>query len=240
MAFRPYIKNSDGTLTDIPLQAEVAVKLGTANIGGTNKPVYLVAGTPKECGRTIPYITLNGGFTTEPSMFAPTSVGTSGYILKSNGSGAPVWVTPLSVAYVPVVRETTVTCTLTGGTSTRTYSRVVRVVDMGTHAVVSFHHSIDPAYVSKQGTWYTFNYAIPASAFSSVTGRSFANATLMDYSLLKRDGAPQNAYANAQSQYYHNATYSDSGGMNISFAWAKFYGEDTANHTLICSFLITK
>lgn len=39
----------------------------------------------------IPTITLNGTATTSPSFYAPTTVGTSGYYLKSNGSGAPTW-----------------------------------------------------------------------------------------------------------------------------------------------------
>ena len=40
---------------------------------------------------TIPSITLNGSSTTSPSFYAPTGAGTSGYYLKSNGSGAPSW-----------------------------------------------------------------------------------------------------------------------------------------------------
>ena len=36
-------------------------------------------------------ITLNGNSTSSPSFYAPTSVGTSGQYLKSNGSGAPSW-----------------------------------------------------------------------------------------------------------------------------------------------------
>lgn len=40
---------------------------------------------------TIPSITLNGNTTTLPSFYAPTSAGTSGYYLKSTGSGAPEW-----------------------------------------------------------------------------------------------------------------------------------------------------
>ena len=40
---------------------------------------------------TVPSITLNGSSTTSPSFYAPTSAGTSGYYLKSNGSGAPSW-----------------------------------------------------------------------------------------------------------------------------------------------------
>ena len=40
---------------------------------------------------TVPTITLNGSSTTNPSFYAPTTTGTSGYYLKSNGSGAPTW-----------------------------------------------------------------------------------------------------------------------------------------------------
>lgn len=40
---------------------------------------------------TIPTIKLNGVLTTTPEFYAPTSAGTSGYYLKSNGSGAPTW-----------------------------------------------------------------------------------------------------------------------------------------------------
>ena len=39
----------------------------------------------------IPTITFNGTATTSPSFYAPTSAGTSGYYLKSNGSGEPTW-----------------------------------------------------------------------------------------------------------------------------------------------------
>ena len=57
---------------------------------------------------TVPTITLNGSSTTSPSFYAPTTAGTSGYYLKSNGSGAPTWAT------IPAG----VTVTLNGSTTT--------------------------------------------------------------------------------------------------------------------------
>lgn len=36
-------------------------------------------------------VTLNGSTTSSPSFYAPTSAGTKGYVLTSNGSGAPTW-----------------------------------------------------------------------------------------------------------------------------------------------------
>ena len=53
MAYRPYIKNANGTLTDIPLQAEVAVKVGTSTVGSSTKPVYINNGVPTACSKDI-------------------------------------------------------------------------------------------------------------------------------------------------------------------------------------------
>ena len=53
MAFRPYIKNENGTLTDLPLQAEVAVKVGTSTVGTATKPVYIKNGVPTACSKDI-------------------------------------------------------------------------------------------------------------------------------------------------------------------------------------------
>lgn len=53
MAYRPYIKNQDGTLTDIPLQAEVSVKVGTSTVGTATKPVYIKNGVPTACSKDI-------------------------------------------------------------------------------------------------------------------------------------------------------------------------------------------
>ena len=64
-------------------------------IGGATIPTYLNAGVPTACSAYAggTNVTLNGsnkGASTA-SFYAPTSVGTSGYFLKSNGSGAPTW-----------------------------------------------------------------------------------------------------------------------------------------------------
>lgn len=54
-------------------------------------------------GITVPTIALNGSSTTSPSFYAPTSAGTSGYYLKSNGSGAPTWA---AFPTIPTVTDT--------------------------------------------------------------------------------------------------------------------------------------
>ena len=40
---------------------------------------------------SMPTVTLNGTKTTTVGIYAPTSSGTKGQVLTSNGSGAPVW-----------------------------------------------------------------------------------------------------------------------------------------------------
>ena len=46
-----------------------------------------------DSGATANTITLNGTATKNPSFYAPTTAGTNGQYLKSNGSGAPTWAT---------------------------------------------------------------------------------------------------------------------------------------------------
>lgn len=75
--------------------ASSASKLGSSTLGSATKPIYLNSGTATECntyaGGTA--VTLNGTSkaATTASFYAPTTAGTNGYVLKSNGSGAPTW-----------------------------------------------------------------------------------------------------------------------------------------------------
>ena len=68
-----------------------------AALGSTTKPVYVSAAGTFTAASTYAggtKVTLNGtdkGASTA-TIYAPTAVGTSGQILKSNGSGAPTWV----------------------------------------------------------------------------------------------------------------------------------------------------
>ena len=69
----------------------------------------------------IPTVTLNGSATTSPSFYAPTSAGTSGYYLKSNGSGAPTWT---SFPNIPSAGTTASAIgTTSSGGSASTYSK---------------------------------------------------------------------------------------------------------------------
>lgn len=84
------VNNIEKGTTAIP-KASVAEKLGTATKGSSINPIYLNAGTPTACTRTIPAIFMNGSSTTSATFYAPTSAGKAGEVLISNGTGAPSW-----------------------------------------------------------------------------------------------------------------------------------------------------
>ena len=73
---------SGSTTTSVELVAGTGISLTDDT---TNKKITIATNL------TVPTITLNGSATTTPSFYAPTTAGTSGYYLKSNGSGAPTW-----------------------------------------------------------------------------------------------------------------------------------------------------
>lgn len=94
----------DGTTSD-PIEVKIIGSSGSSvsyadalNVGGTavgsaSKPVFINAQGKPQAANTIPTVTLNGSATTSASFYAPTTVGTNGQYLKSNGSGAPTWAT---------------------------------------------------------------------------------------------------------------------------------------------------
>ena len=87
----PIVSSSSSAITSSGTRtlshATSGVTAGTYNNVTVDKYGHVTSGS----NTTIPSITLNGSSSTSPSFYAPTSAGTSGYYLKSNGSGAPTW-----------------------------------------------------------------------------------------------------------------------------------------------------
>lgn len=67
----------------------MALASGTANGAMSSAQFTKLAGI--DTGATANTITLNGTATKTPSFYAPTTAGTKGHYLVSNGTGAPVW-----------------------------------------------------------------------------------------------------------------------------------------------------
>lgn len=78
------------TITGIKGDNETTYRTGNVNITKTNIGLGNVANSTYAGGTAV---TLNGisKAASTASFYAPTSAGTSGYVLKSNGSGTPTW-----------------------------------------------------------------------------------------------------------------------------------------------------
>lgn len=95
-----------------------------AKLGSATKPVYVSAAGTFAAASTYAggtKVTLNGtdkGASTA-SLYAPTTVGTSGQILKSNGTGAPTWVaqSDLTVGYASSAGSATAATTAKNATN---------------------------------------------------------------------------------------------------------------------------
>jgi hypothetical protein len=86
------------TTVDILLKNNAGVTLATSTLPaatGTSAGVLSAADKTKldaiSPGASSVTATLNGVVTTTPTWYAPTTAGTTDYVLKSAGSGAPVW-----------------------------------------------------------------------------------------------------------------------------------------------------
>ena len=144
--------NGGLSISDSPVTSSGSITIGHSNVltsAQTTSAVYPIKidknGHISEYGSavTIPSITLNGNSSTSPSFYAPTSVGTSGYVLKSNGSGAPTWVTAV------LTDEKVSTAAVTSGT---TYYLI-----MGTNTTGAETKYYDASGISYAGTNGTAN-----------------------------------------------------------------------------------
>ena len=124
---------------------EISAKVVAANglsVGATGIAMALASGTANgamssaqftklssiDTGATANTITLNGTATKTPSFYAPTTAGTKGQQLVSNGTGAPVW------QDVPTILKK---YTATNGTITAVGGAFTWTITAATHGVSS-------------------------------------------------------------------------------------------------------
>lgn len=122
------VTKSDGTTQELSVNVTGQIVSGATiltnasgqaiTLGDASHPVYFSNGVPAQAN-VIPTISLNGTATTAASLYAPTAVGTSGQVLKSNGSGAPTWVNQSTLSVGSATSATSAT-TATKFSSSRT------------------------------------------------------------------------------------------------------------------------
>lgn len=96
------LPNGDvGTVTDVAAQLAAAEAADLASSAKTSADSANQAASSAQSradsaynlanGKTTNNISMNGSSNNNPTFYAPTSAGTDGYFLKSNGAGAPTW-----------------------------------------------------------------------------------------------------------------------------------------------------
>lgn len=192
--------NVDGDTVNDVLDGAKAIRSsdGSINISLTNGYVdFKVASAPIS-------INLNGSATSNPSFYAPTSGGTSNYILKSNGSGAPTWIAQSSLVAGSASK---VTNKLTFGSKTYDGSsaQTLTLSDLGGQAAGSYvSYTNNTATVA--GTSKTVSKVSPTTLFvpsGLVMGGTAAAAGLVTRGICGCS-TPENTGAATKSQLYLN------------------------------------
>lgn len=111
----------------------MALASGTANGAMSSAQFTKLSGI--DTGATANTITLNGTATKTPSFYAPTTAGTKGQQLVSNGTGAPVWQDMPTNLKKYSANNTTITAA--GGAYTWTIAKATHGID--TPAVVQLY-----------------------------------------------------------------------------------------------------
>lgn len=183
MPYRPTIKNSDGTLTDLPLEAETAVKLKTARSislsgvtataqsfnGGSNItiPITAVPGTLLTGSTTI---STSGNAGTATKLATARTIGLSGVTATSQSFNGSANIT-IPITAVPATLLTgTASISTTGNAATATKATnadaifkdtsgeyLTATIDSSGYAQLSDGSTVrrkKPLYVSTIGTYY--------------------------------------------------------------------------------------
>lgn len=130
-------------------------------------------------GKTANTITLNGTQTASPSFYAPTGAGTSGYYLKSSGSGAPTWA---SISIPSAGTSASAVGTSASGGSASTYSKSDHVHNITSSTITSAlgytpYNSTNPSGYVTTDEKLALTSATSGSSYDIIVGSGTTAAT---------------------------------------------------------------
>ena len=196
--------------------ATSAGKIGTATLGGVNQPVYWNAGVPATAntyaGGTS--LTVNGTSKSAAtaSIYAPTTTGTAGYVLKSNGNAqAPTWVSAAPSA--------TYAASAAAAETANTANAAATATQLGTADVGS---TTAPIYLSggvpKQGSTYAggtrVNFNGASKAGATITAYAPTAAGTAGQVLKSTAGTPE--WVDASATHTHAISLASGGTSTIT------------------------
>lgn len=178
------ITTTAGTHTAITSQkGDVSFNVPTKTSHLTNDSNFITISTLSDYAGLddLPTITLNGTETTSPSFYAPTTAGTSGYVLKSNGSGAPTWTSA-------TLTDTKVTQT---ASTTSAWRKILGSYNSATAADgsitsgttnISYYDADGPSFNTSTGELYTKGYkmylATTDSLYTAINNLGWVSAVI--------------------------------------------------------------
>lgn len=134
--------NANGQITGYSTQAYQA----SQNINGSSRTLYSTSSS------------------TLPTIYAPTSAGTAGYYLVSNGSGAPVW-KALEVASDYVISDADVIAGTYSSDIANFYSKTISEnIVQGVQIKITDAHIIHNEETNEDETVYSDSYYLPSSS----------------------------------------------------------------------------
>ena len=134
--------NANGQITGYSAQAYQAGQ----NINGSSRTFYSTS------------------FSTLPTIYAPTTAGTAGYYLVSNGSGAPVW-KELEVASDYVISDADATAGTYSTDIANFYSKTISEnIVQGVQIKITDAHIIHNEETNEDETVYSDSYYLPSSS----------------------------------------------------------------------------
>ena len=134
--------NANGQITGYSTQAYRA----SQNINGSNRTLY------------------SSSSSTLPTIYAPTSAGTTGYYLVSNGSGAPIW-KALEVASDYVISDADASAGTYSTDIANFYSKTISEnIVQGVQIKITDAHIIHNEETNEDETIYSDSYYLPSSS----------------------------------------------------------------------------
>lgn len=218
---------SSTSYTDLKVSAATSAK--TITFPDKTGTVALTSDIP-----TVPTITLNGSSTTSPSFYAPTGVGTSGYVLTSNGSGTPSWSNSTATPTASTISKFDSSAKMN---STDMSSSDIDTFIAGLNTGVSdyIQRSELGDYVIEQSSSGTHYYKIYNSGKKEVWGMFTETCDSMTafgtntglYRVTKTLALPTYMTAGITTVECLNATVISTGGSGYCTAWSAYISNNT-------------
>lgn len=129
-------------------------------ITGYSTQAYQVEQSINGSSRTL-YSTSSSSL---PTIYAPTTAGTAGYYLVSNGSGAPIW-KALEIASDYVISDTDASAGTYSSDIANFYSKTISEnIVQGVQIKITDEHIIHNAETNQDETVYSDSYYLPSSS----------------------------------------------------------------------------